>query len=235
MDGVAAGPAAERRVLRVTPGNGDIWLLNALRDGIRRVQPAPAVLVGVLVSRSCWRCRSGWSLRGMLQRQPRQQPRGRQRGRRRQLRLVAGVRAQATGRRRDVHAVASSASPRCSSTSTRCSTRARRRWSCGRRRRLPARLGVPRRRHPRSVRAQPADPGRRRSSRRAACTSSASSASPSWPALGYWLLFGVLHPWLFDAFYPWATRDVDRRAQRVRRARWRSTSCSARRCVAFNL
>jgi hypothetical protein len=28
-------------------------------------------------------------------------------------------------------------------------------------------------------------------------------------AAGYWLLFGVLHRWLFDAFYPWATRDVN--------------------------
>jgi hypothetical protein len=27
-------------------------------------------------------------------------------------------------------------------------------------------------------------------------------------AFGYWLLFGVLHAWLFDAFYPWATRNL---------------------------
>jgi hypothetical protein len=26
---------------------------------------------------------------------------------------------------------------------------------------------------------------------------------------GYWLLFGVLHAWLFDLFYPWATRNLD--------------------------
>ncbi len=25
---------------------------------------------------------------------------------------------------------------------------------------------------------------------------------------GYWVLFGVLHGWLFDSFYPWATHDV---------------------------
>jgi hypothetical protein len=28
-------------------------------------------------------------------------------------------------------------------------------------------------------------------------------------AVGYWHLFGVLHGWLFDAFYPWITRDMD--------------------------
>jgi hypothetical protein len=28
-------------------------------------------------------------------------------------------------------------------------------------------------------------------------------------AAGYWLLFGVLHAWLFDAFYPWATREMN--------------------------
>jgi len=28
-------------------------------------------------------------------------------------------------------------------------------------------------------------------------------------AAGYWLLFGVLHGWLFDAFYPWATRNLN--------------------------
>lgn len=26
---------------------------------------------------------------------------------------------------------------------------------------------------------------------------------------GYWVLFGVVHGWLFDAFYPWATRNLD--------------------------
>jgi len=26
---------------------------------------------------------------------------------------------------------------------------------------------------------------------------------------GYWFLFSVLHGWLFDDFYPWATRDLD--------------------------
>jgi hypothetical protein len=28
-------------------------------------------------------------------------------------------------------------------------------------------------------------------------------------AAGYWLLFGVLHGWLFDTVYPWAVRDVN--------------------------
>jgi hypothetical protein len=28
-------------------------------------------------------------------------------------------------------------------------------------------------------------------------------------AVGYWLIFGVLHAWLFDGFYPWATRDMN--------------------------
>jgi hypothetical protein len=36
--------------------------------------------------------------------------------------------------------------------------------------------------------------------------------------VGYWLLFGVLHRWLFDALYPWVTRDmtVERAAFAVR-------------------
>jgi hypothetical protein len=28
-------------------------------------------------------------------------------------------------------------------------------------------------------------------------------------ALGYWLLFGVVHPWLFDRLYGWAIRELD--------------------------
>ncbi len=28
------------------------------------------------------------------------------------------------------------------------------------------------------------------------------------PGRGYWLLFGVLHGWLFGSLYPWATSDM---------------------------
>ncbi len=35
----------------------------------------------------------------------------------------------------------------------------------------------------------------------------------------YWSLFTVLHPYLFDTFYPWATRNVTAERRRLRSAR----------------
>ena len=59
-------------------------------------------------------------------------------------------------------------------------------------------VDVRRRRHHRPLRARSRDRGRTDSSRRPACSSSGScgSASSSW--LVYGLLFGAVHPWLFD-------------------------------------
>lgn len=53
-------------------------------------------------------------------------------------------------------------------------------------------------------------------------------------AFGYWILFGVLHGWLFDAFYPWATRglNVERTAFLLRFALYLVFGAGL---VAFNL
>ena len=96
-------------------------------------------------------------------------------------------------------------------------------------------LAVRRRRHHRSVRARSRRRARTGSSPRAACSSSGfcGSAVVQWGV--YWVLFGTLHPWLFDDLYPRLTHDDDRRTHRVLRSGWRSTSCSAcwsRRCNA---
>jgi hypothetical protein len=53
-------------------------------------------------------------------------------------------------------------------------------------------------------------------------------------AAGYWLLFGVLHRWLFDIFYPWVTQDltVERTAFVVRVALYVAFGAAL---AAFNL
>ena len=181
-----------------------------------RVNRAPAILAGVwlltlLVSlplalgAARHDCRTAWA-----------QPRGRHGGERRELRLDAGVRRPGQRRRRHVQADDHRVrrGPRQPERVPRRDTRPPV-VIVGAAAAVYGAVDVPRRRHHRSATRAIARRARTASSPRPACSSSAFCGSASCSGSSTALLFGSLHPWLFDRLYPRLMHEIDGRADRV--------------------